>query len=232
MNMLKKYNIEGNELGTVSIDSSLGEVTTNSQLIKDYIVALRANARQWSANTKGRSEVAHTTKKPFKQKGTGNARQGCLVAPQYRGGGVVFGPKPKFDQHVRINQKEKKAAILCLISEKIRENRIIVLESSKVDNPKTKVVVNFLDKCGLSGKKVLFLGEGKYEEVTTGDRTTRVNVTTKEHGSLSRSLRNIPRVNFSLAKNISGYDVIHADDLVITEAALSEIQEWLCGAKK
>ena len=77
-------------------------------MIKDYIVALRANKRQWSANTKGRTEVNHSNKKPWRQKGTGNARQGTFAAPQFKGGGVVFGPKPKFDQHVRINRQERR----------------------------------------------------------------------------------------------------------------------------
>ena len=102
--------------------SELIDAEANSQMIKDYIVALRANARQWSANTKTRSEVKHTTKKPHPQKGQGRARHGSLVGPQYRGGGRVFGPKPKFDQHVRVNQKERKAAIRFLLAEKLKEN--------------------------------------------------------------------------------------------------------------
>src|SRR5690349_7181997 len=117
---LKKYKLDGQEVGTVKISSQLAEAEANTQMIKDYIVAIRENQRQWSASTKGRSEVVHTTKKPYRQKGTGNARQGSLVSPQFRGGGIVHGPKPKFDQHVRINKKEKKAAIRALIGEKIR----------------------------------------------------------------------------------------------------------------
>ena len=98
---LKKYNLAGQEVGEVTLEDSLTSANKNLQMIKDYLVAIRANARQWSANTKGRSEVNHTTKKPHPQKGTGNARQGSLAAPQYKGGGRVFGPKPKFDQHER-----------------------------------------------------------------------------------------------------------------------------------
>src|SRR6202034_4530432 len=113
-------------------------------MIKDYIVALRENARQWSANTKGRSEVNHTTRKPHPQKGQGRARQGMLSAPQYKGGGRVFGPRPKFDQHIRINKKERKAAIRFLIGEKIRENKITVIEDVVLKAPKTKTMVNFL----------------------------------------------------------------------------------------
>src|ERR1700722_8563129 len=137
MKQLKKYSLEGKHLGDVKIDKSLTEAEANTQMVKDYIVAIRANARQWSANTKGRSEVNHSTKKPHPQKGGGRARQGMLSAPQYKGGGRVFGPKPKFDQHVRLNKKERKAAIRFLISEKIKEHHLLILESTHVKEPRT-----------------------------------------------------------------------------------------------
>lgn len=104
---LKKYNLAGEALGQVAINDELLESNANSQMIKDYIVALRENARQWSANTQTRAEVNHSGKKPHPQKGTGKARQGYLGSPQYKGGGRVHTPRPKFDQHVRINRKEK-----------------------------------------------------------------------------------------------------------------------------
>jgi len=123
MATLKKYNIDGEEVGKVEADKSLVDVQANTQMVKDYIIAIRANARQWSASTKGRSEVKHTTKKPHRQKGTGRARQGSLVTSQFRGGGVVFGPKPKFNQSVRVNKKEKKAAIKFLIKSSYHSRR-------------------------------------------------------------------------------------------------------------
>src|ERR1700722_14881711 len=135
-------------------------------MVKDYIIALRANARQWSANTKGRSEVKHTTKKPHPQKGGGRARQGSLVAPQYRGGGRVFGPKQKFDQHVRINKKERQAAIRFLLAEKLRENKLHIIEDINLTEPKTKTVVDFLKAAEIKGR-VLFLGEGTYLAMST-----------------------------------------------------------------
>ena len=103
-----------------TLDDAFLDVQANSQMIKDYIVALRANARQWSANTLGRSEVVHSTKKPHRQKGTGSARQGSLVSPQYRGGGIVFGPKPKFDQHVRINKKKGAWRFVTFLQKKLK----------------------------------------------------------------------------------------------------------------
>jgi large subunit ribosomal protein L4 len=232
MKSLKKFNLEGKQVADLKIDTSLGEAEANNQMIKDYIVAIRANMRQWSANTKGRSEVAHTTKKPHRQKGTGRARQGSLVAPQFRGGGIVFGPKPKFNQHIRVNQKERKAAIRFLLAEKIKEDRLVVIENTEIAEPKTRIITNFINQSGIKGRKILFLGEGKYEDISVEEKTATVSVKSDTHKNLIKSLRNIPKVRFALAKNINGYDLIYADDLVITEAALNEIQDWLWGEKK
>ena len=164
MTSLKKYDLSGNAIGQIEIDPTLLECVANSQMIKDYIVALRANKRQWSANTKDKSEVNHGGAKPHPQKGTGKARQGTLAAPQYKGGGRVFGPKPKFDQHVRINKKERRLAIKHLLAEKIREGKLHVLKNEGLETPKTKVVTNFMNVLGLADKRVLFLGE-PYEHV-------------------------------------------------------------------
>lgn len=224
---LKKYNMEGREIGNVQVDDVLANAEANGQMIKDYIVALRANARQWSANTKTRSEVNHTTKKPHPQKGGGRARQGSLAAPQYKGGGRVHAPKPKFDQHVRINKKERQAAIRFLIGEKIKENKFHVIDSTEIDAPKTKTVASFLKNCNL-GKRVLFLGESSYAEIEVGEHVYMFNVKSDRHLNFSKSVRNIPKTQFSLTKNISGYDVLIAHDIVITEAALNELTHWLC----
>lgn len=229
MTMMKKYSLKGEHVGHVEVDEglkALAHAEANGQMIKDYIVALRANARQWSASTKGRSEVNHTTKKPHPQKGGGRARQGSLAAPQYKGGGRVFTPRPKFDQHVRINKKERRAAIRCLIGEKIREKRLHIIESTHLKAPHTKTIAHFLDACKL-GKRVLFLGEGNFAEFETQGGTKQVSVKTTQHENFSKSLRNIPKVEFSLATNISGYDVVVAHDIVLTEAALKELIQWL-----
>lgn len=227
MSTLKKYKLDGQEVGTVKISTQLAEAEANTQMIKDYIVAIRENQRQWSASTKGRSEVVHTTKKPYRQKGTGNARQGSLVSPQFRGGGIVHGPKPKFDQHVRINRKEKKAAIRALIGEKIRNGNLHVVDSFNLDAPKTKTVAGLLGKLNTTGR-VLFLGEGEWAEFEAENEKIRVSVRCEKHDNFIKSMRNIPKARFSLAQNISGYDVIVAKDLYMTEAALKEIEAWLC----
>ena len=224
--MLKKYNLEGKELGQVQVAPGIAEAEASSQLIKDYIVAIRANARQWSANTKGRSEVNHTTKKPHAQKGGGRSRQGSLAAPQYKGGGRVFAPKPKFNQHVRINQKERQLAIRALLAEKIREGRVIVLDSLQMDKPKTKTVNSFF-KGVLPGKRVLFLAEGAYAEIDLGDKKERISIHSLEHENMKLSIRNIPGAEFRLVQNMSGYDLILAHDIVITESGIQELNEWL-----
>lgn len=223
---LKKYNLSGEQTGTVEVGDRFVGVEAKGQMVKDYIIALRANARRWTASTKTRSEVAHTTKKPRPQKGSGRARQGSLVGPQFRGGGVVFGPKPKFDQHVKINRKEKLAAIRYLISEKIKESQIIVIENTKLQEPKTKHVSKFLKVLDLR-KRTLFIGEAEYETVEVEGHKSQVNVLVKKHDNFMRGLRNIPKTEFALAKNISGYDLLLAKNIVVTEAALQEITEWL-----
>lgn len=227
MATLKKYDLTGQQIGEVEIDDAFIDVEVNGQMIKDYIVALRANARQWSASTQGRSEVAHSKKKPHRQKGTGRARQGFLGAPQFKGGGVVFGPKPKFNMHVRINRKERRLAILSLIAEKIKEQRVHVLQDDALEVPKTKVVASFLDALNLN-KRVLFLGDSKSVEVEVIDGESReISVHCSMHENLVKSLRNIPKVKFSLAKNVNGYELLLAQDLVVTEKSLDELKTWL-----
>jgi large subunit ribosomal protein L4 len=223
---LKKYNLAGKEIGQVNIDDTWLNVEANGQMIKDYIVALRANARQWSASTKTRAEVKHTTKKAHPQKGQGRARHGSTVAPQYRGGGRAFGPRPKFDQHVRINKKERKAAIRFLLSEKLKENKVWLIEDTAMDAPKTKTLAQFLRGFDLRGR-VLFLGETTFTDVETEGKVQRVSISTDKHNHFVKSMRNLPRANFMLASNINGYDVMIAREIVLTESALNELNQWL-----
>lgn len=226
MTTLKKFNLSGKEVGHVPVSANIAKAEANSQMIKDYIVAIRANARQWSANTKTRAEVNHTTKKPFAQKGQGRARHGMLCTAQYRGGGRVFGPKPKFDQNIRINKKERRAVIRALLAEKIREHRICVIEDVDLKKPHTQTIAKFLKHNKLNGR-ILFLGQGTFFELTQDKFAIKMSLPSTQHDNLIKSLRNIPKVSFSLAMNISGYDVICAHDIVLTESALKELEEWL-----
>lgn len=220
MAILKKYNLSNEQVGEVNLEESFLQTNANLQMIKDYLVAIRANARQWSANTKGRSEVSHSTKKPHPQKGTGRARQGSLAAPQYKGGGRVHSPKPKFDQHIRTNKKERRAAIRHLLIEKILNNSLVVLTYQAMKQPKTKVVNDFLKSQETNGKRVLFLGEG-----FTGAESVASPMV--KYDSFVKSLRNIPKSNFMLFPNVNGYDVALHQQVVIMEEALDELMMLL-----
>lgn len=210
MATLKKYDFTGKEIGEESLDDGVLKKEINSQLVKDYIVALRKNARQWSANTKGRSEVSRAMQKAQQQKGLGRARHGFLGAPQFKGGGVVFGPKPKFDQHVKINRKEKRLVIQSLLSEKILNGNVSVLEEEKMQAPKTKVAFEFFKKLEIDSSKVLVVGN------SDGDCL-----------NFLKSLRNIPKKSYTFVSKINGYEIINAQNLVITSSAFEGIKEIL-----
>ncbi|MCC5832114.1 MAG: 50S ribosomal protein L4 [Chlamydiales bacterium] len=227
MGTLKKYNLKGETVGEVSVDDSFLDIDANRQMIKDYIVALRANIRQWSANTKGRTEVSHSNKKPYRQKGTGNARQGTLAAPQFRGGGIVFGPKPKFDQHIRINRKERQLASRHLLAEKIKNSAVLVLEDAALKNlerPSTKSIVAFLKQHKIDGKRILFVGDGEYHEIEVDGCKRKVSIASEKHGMFKKSVRNLPKSAFVIAQNVNGYDLVAAQTLVMSESALEELK--------
>lgn len=212
----KKYDLSGKEIGEVEIEYE--EPTANSQLIKDYIVALRANSRQWSANTKGRHELNHSGAKPHAQKGTGKARQGFLGAPQYKGGGRVHSPKPKFDQHVRINRKERQAAIRTLLVQKLQSNDLVVLDGNMeahFEQPKTKAISQFLKGLEVDGKRVVYLFADE--------------IVTPAFWHFRLSMRNIPKVASMRIQNINGYDILVNKKLVVLASAVEELQKIMRG---
>lgn len=218
MAQLKKYNLTGEGMGEVSVEDGLLDISANAQMIKDYLVATRANARQWSASTQTRAEVNHSTRKPFAQKGTGNARQGFLGAAQFRGGGRVHTPRPKFDQHIKINKKERRLTIRHLLGEKIKEEHAHVLEYAPLKTPQTKALAQFLSALQISGKRVLFVAE-------------RSENSNEQYKTLSRSLRNIPKVDFIYLPDISGEDLALCHELIILESAMGDLKETLGGKK-
>ncbi len=212
MACIKKLDLSGNEIGEVAIEDAILQNEANSQMVKDYLVAIRNNARQWNACTKTRAQVNHTTKKPHPQKGTGRARQGSLAAPQYKGGGRAWGPKPKEDQHVRINKKERHKAIASLLSDKIKTGRAYILALPAFDEPKTKKVAAFLKKSELKDKRVLFVGEAKGGQL-----------------AFVKSLRNIGKAKYLLAPNLNGYDLALCHTLVLLETAVEGAKALLGG---
>ncbi len=255
---IKKYNLSGEQIGELSLDDTLLQGGANPQMIKDYLVAYRANQRQWSANTKTRAEVNHSGQKPHPQKGTGRARQGYLGSPQYKGGGRVFGPRPKFDQHVKLNKKEKRAVIKTLLAQKIQEQHVHVLSIEGLNAPKTKSVVEFLKKLNLAQKRVLFLAEDiclskvipmdeELDEVLSSTEDMQPDEAEKTITSLIdkqdeecsllfgkrdcifRSVRNIPKVSFALLPNVNGYEVILHQDIVLLDGPVDQLIAALGG---
>lgn len=226
MTVLKKYNLTGAEVGELKIDGALLESSVNAQLIKDYLVAIRANARQWSANTQTRPEVSHSGQKPHPQKGTGRARQGYLGAPQYKGGGRVHAPRPKFDQHVRINKKERQAAIRHLLIQKIVGQNVHVLDCGALAEPKTKVLSDFLKARGLDSKKVLFLADGSYQASKENDGTASAS---ERHQNLLLSLRNLQKADFGYVPNVNGYELALHQEIVVLNSACDELMVLLGG---
>ncbi len=217
---VKKYDLSGKLHGEVDIDSTMAK-GANIQMIKDYIVAIRRNLRQWSANTKGRSEVNHSGLKPHRQKGTGNARQGCLAAPQYKGGGRAFGPKPKFDQFVRINRKERRAVVRQILLEKIEKGDLVLLQETLPAQPKTKVIADFLKAIGSDGKRVLFLGASPKTE----DEGQMAKTPAEHYEVFTKSMRNIPRSYFQLFVNASGHDLMAPYRIVLFDTAVDELKQ-------
>lgn len=215
MTTLKKYDLAGTDKGEVVIEEELLKKTANPQVIKDYLVALRANRRQWSASTQTRAEVSHSKKKPFAQKGTGNARQGFLGSPQFRGGGRSHGPRPKFNQRVKINKKEKRSVISSQISGAIRSSRARVLVYEALKRPNTKTLAEFLKAIDLQGKRVLFLAGLGNIDCTT----------------LSKSLKNIPKVQFARISNVNGYDFALNQEIVFLDSVVDDVKKILGVAK-
>ncbi len=215
MATLKKYDMTGKEVGALSIDDALLDVAAHSQSIKDYIVAIRNNARQWSANTRRRGDSHHTGRKPHPQKGQGRSRQGDLAAPHYKGGAVVWGPRPKFDVHTRINKKERRAAIRFLIAEKIKENRVRVLSKPKFDAPKTKVMAELLEKLTVKDRRVLMVGATGLPDGSSDN--------------LLKSLRNLPKKEYLPLNQINGYELIRSQEIVLLESAVDELVSLLGG---
>lgn len=227
MATLIKYNLQGEKVGSLNVSQEWLDCACSPQVVKEYIVALHHNQRQWSASTKRRFEVNHSTKKPHPQKGTGNARQGSLASTQYKGAGRPKGPRPKFDQHIRINREERRAALRQLIAEKVRHDKVSLVDSFQMNAPKTKEIGQFLKKVNLN-RNVLFLGDEVQDVVEdkTG-RKVKVSKKSDQNKNFQLSVRNIPFAKWNIAVNLSGLDVAKSHNLIFTERAWEQMIEWL-----
>ncbi|MDD3623730.1 MAG: 50S ribosomal protein L4 [Bacilli bacterium] len=204
----------GEKVGTVTLKDEVYKIEPNEQVVYEVINAERAGMRQGTHKTKIRSEVRGGGRKPWRQKGTGRARQGSIRSPQWVGGGVVFGPHPK-DYSKKVNRKVNSLAIKSLLSSRLATKDLIVLDELKVENGKTKEFVAVLKALELENLKTLVILKKANEEQK------------EEAFKVLQSSNNIPSVKVQTVDHVSAYDLILADKLVLTKEAALEYVEVL-----
>ena len=197
------YNIEGKEVGTMELNDAVFGVEIKENLVHQAVVQQLANNRQGTQKAKTRSEVSGGGRKPWRQKGTGHARQGSTRAPQWTGGGVVFAPVPR-EYTFKMNKKEKRAALKSVLTSKVVESNLIVLDELKFDSIKTKNMVNVMKN--LQADKAL---------VVLNDNDTNVVM----------SAKNMPEVKTASVSTINVYDVLKYNKLILTKEAVATIEE-------
>ena len=208
--MSKKIDVlslKGEKVKDIKLEDNIFNIEPNDAVLKDAIVAARAGARQGTASVKTRSEVAGGGRKPYRQKGTGNARQGSIRAPHYRHGGIVFGPVPR-DYSKKMNKKEKRLALKSALSYKVLDKELVVVENINFETNKTKEMINLLSSLNLTNHKVLVC----------------VNELTE---NLCLAARNLGNVKVVLPEEVNTYDLVLSDNLLITEDALKTLEEVL-----
>ena len=197
------YNMEGKEVGTIELSDAVFGVEVNEHLVHMAVVQQLANNRQGTQKAKTRSEVSGGGRKPWRQKGTGHARQGSTRAPQWTGGGVVFAPVPR-DYSFKLNKKEKRAALKSALTSRVQDGKLIVVDELKFDEIKTKKFKAVMDNLKVN-KALVVLGENDEKVV--------------------KSARNIPTVKTALVNTINVYDILKGDTLVLTKDAVAKIEE-------
>ena len=197
------YNIEGKEVETLELSDAVFGVEINEHLVHMAVVSQLANKRQGTQSAKTRAEVRGGGRKPWRQKGTGHARQGSIRSPQWKGGGVVFAPKPR-DYSIKMNKKEKTLALKSALTSRVNAEKLLVLDQFGFDEIKTKRMKEFLDNLKVS--KALI-------------------VIDKKDDNVALSARNLPNVRAILSNSINVYDILKYDTLVITKDAVAQIEE-------
>lgn len=197
------YNIEGKEVGTIDLNDAVFGVEVNEHLVHMAVVNQLANNRQGTQKAKTRSEVSGGGRKPWRQKGTGHARQGSTRAPQWTGGGVVFAPTPR-EYSFKMNKKEKRAALKSALSSRVEENKFIVIDELKFDEIKTKKFQEVLNNLHVN-KALVVLEDGN----------TNVEI----------SVKNIPAVKTARTNTINVYDILKYNTVITTKAAVATIEE-------
>ncbi len=197
------YNMEGAQVGTIELSDSIFAVPVNEHLVHQAVVAQLANKRQGTQKAKTRSEVRGGGRKPWRQKGTGHARQGSIRAPQWTGGGVVFAPTPR-DYSVKVNKKEKRAALKSALTSRVQENKFIVVDEIKLPEIKTKAMKAMLDNL----------------------KVNKALVVTKDVDKVvAKSASNLPGVRTATTGSINVYDILKYDTMVVTKEAVAAIEE-------
>ena len=197
------YNMEGKQVGDIELNDAVFGVEVNNHLVHMAVVNQLANNRQGTQSAKTRSEVSGGGRKPWKQKGTGHARQGSTRSPQWTGGGIVFAPKPR-DYSFKMNKKEKQLALKSALTSRVLENKFIVVDEIKLEEAKTKKFAEAMNNLKVSKALVVL-------------NTNDANVV--------RSAKNIPTVKTALTNTINVYDILKYDTVVIDKAAVATIEE-------
>ena len=200
------FNQAGSSVGEIELNDKVFGIEPNEAVLFEAIIAQRASLRQGNHKVKNRSEVAGGGRKPWRQKGTGRARQGSIRSPQWRGGGVVFGPTPRSYSY-KLPKKVRRLALLSALSSKVREESIVVLEGLAFDAPKTKEFVKVLSNLSID-KKALF-------------------VTADLDENVALAARNIPGITVVSATGINVLDLVGHEKLVLTKAAVEKVEEVL-----
>ena len=207
MAKVELLNLNGEKVKDIKVNDNIWNIEKNDAVLHNAIVKAAAGFRQGTHATKTRSEVSGGGRKPWKQKGTGNARQGSIRATQRRGGGIVFGPQPR-DYSKKMNKKERRLALLSALSYKLSDNELVVVDSLAVENGKTKEMVAILDKLNLMNYKTLIVVNELDEKVCL-------------------AARNLANTKIVLVEEVNTYDVVNADRLLIEETALNKLEEVL-----
>ena len=207
MTNVSLFKQDGSQAGDITLNDAVFGIEPNESVVFDVILSQRASLRQGTHAVKNRSAVRGGGKKPWRQKGTGRGRQGSIRSPQWRGGGVVFGPTPR-SYGYKLPQKVRQLALKSVYSEKVAENKLVAVDALNFDAPKTAEFVKVLEALAIERKVlVIFENEGnKFAEL---------------------SARNIPNVQVTTANSASVLDIVNNDKILVTQAALSQIEEVL-----
>lgn len=208
MSKIKMLNLKGEKVKDINLKDNIWGIEPNDAVLHNAIILAQANARQSTASTKTRSEVRGGGRKPWRQKGTGNARQGSIRATQWRGGGIVFGPTPNKNYTKKMNKKERRLAVLSALSYKVIDNELIVVDKIKFETSKTKEMVGLLTTLNIETNKVLVVVRELTENVCLA----------------ARNLANVKVISFN---EVNAFDLVSADNMLIEAEALEKLEEVL-----